>query len=629
MFGKRGNSRSDFEINKRILPKSNLSQVTIFVIIALLIVAVVVLFFVFKSGVIKQEPAPVSGEPAYTSFLSCIEGQTAGGIKILESQGGYIETPDFEPGSRYMPFSNQLDFLGNPVPYWYYVSANNIQRNQVPSKSEMEDQIAKFVEGKARDCDFSSYTSQGYEITQGTPKASVSIKDHEVDVSLEMDLTVNKADSNSNFKNHEIVVKSNFGELYNSALAVYNKEQSDMFLENYGIDTLRLYAPVDGVEISCSPLTWNADNVFSDLQDAIETNTISINSNKDKYFQVNAANVPVDVNVKFLNSRSWPYSFEVNPSESALLMANPVGNQPAFGILGFCYVPYHFVYDVRYPVLAQVSKGDEIFQFPMAVVILGNKPRQPLRGENSLLGVPELCENSNTLTSVKVYDSNLRPVNADVSFECLGTKCNIGTTSNGVLEKDFPQCVNGIVRVRAEGYKDAGEIYSSVDEGEVNIILDRVYEKEVKLSVDGKLYSGNALIYFTSNNVTKTAVYPSQNKVELGEGQYEVQVYIFKNSSINIASSVTEQCVDVPRGGLLGAIGLTKKNCFSVEVPSQIISDALSGGGKEFYYVLESELSNSKSVDINAGSLKTPTTLEDLQNNYLMFETKGLDISFE
>ena len=54
--------------------------------------------------------------------------------------------------------------------------------------------------------------------------------------------------------------------LYQSALTVYNYEQSTLFLENYTIDVLRNYAPVDGVDITCSPLTWNANDIVSKLE---------------------------------------------------------------------------------------------------------------------------------------------------------------------------------------------------------------------------------------------------------------------------------------------------------------------------------------------------------------------------
>ena len=72
--------------------------------------------------------------------MSCLEEEALLGISVLGSQGGYIDIPAFEPGSQYAPFSNQLDFLGNPIPYWYYVSSNGVQKEQVPKKSDMEKQ---------------------------------------------------------------------------------------------------------------------------------------------------------------------------------------------------------------------------------------------------------------------------------------------------------------------------------------------------------------------------------------------------------------------------------------------------------------------------------------------------------
>ena len=124
-------------------------QVTIFIIIAIVIVAGAVVFYIFKDSLIGVD-VPENFEPIYASFLYCLEGDTLVGIDVLESQAGYIELPEFEPGSEYMPFSSQLDFLGNPVPYWYYVSGNNIQKEQVPSKGEMESSLESFIEGKTK-----------------------------------------------------------------------------------------------------------------------------------------------------------------------------------------------------------------------------------------------------------------------------------------------------------------------------------------------------------------------------------------------------------------------------------------------------------------------------------------------
>lgn len=150
-------------------------QVTIFIIIAIIIVGVVAGFFLLR-GNLGVTNVPASIQPVYNSFLSCLEDKTKTGIDILESQGGYIQLPAVEPGSRYMPFSSQLNFLGNPIPYWYYVSGNNVQKEQVPSQQDMEKSLGDFINDKIRECNYENYYNEGFEIIQEEPKASVSIK---------------------------------------------------------------------------------------------------------------------------------------------------------------------------------------------------------------------------------------------------------------------------------------------------------------------------------------------------------------------------------------------------------------------------------------------------------------------
>ena len=602
-------------------------QVTIFIIIAIIIIGVVVGFLLLrgKFGIVK---IPASIQPVYNSFLACLEDKTKVGIDILESQAGYIELPKFEPGNRYMPFSSQLNFLGNPIPYWYYVSGNNIQKEQVPSQSDMEKSLGKFINEKIRECNYDNYYNEGFEIIQEEPKASVSIKNNNVAVRLSMNLKITKGEDTALIGTHQITVKSNLGALYNSAKTIYQKEQKELFLENYGIDTMRLYAPVDGVEITCSPKTWDAEEVFDNLKDAIETNTLALTTEnpatkEGKYFFVNAN---INGEARFINSRNWSNSFEVLPSEESLLIANPVGNQPGLGILGFCYVPYHFVYNIKYPVLVQITNGEETFQFPVAVVIQGNKPRIALNTTANKINV-ELCEYKNTPVTVKTYDTSLNPVESQISYECFGESCDIGETSSGILTREFPQCVNGFIVARADGFEEARYQYSTTQTGSASIIMDRLYDTNVALKLNGVNYNGKAMIYFDSEGNSKVISYPEQKKVELSEGQYEISVYIYKDSSMQLKETTTEQCVDVP-AGIGGLVGITQKKCFDIKIPAQILSNALSGGGKQDYYILENDLKSSNTIEINAQEFTLPTTIEQLQNNYLIFDSTGLEVSF-
>jgi len=602
-------------------------QVTIFIIVAIIIVAAVALYFLVGSSLKTSKISPTF-EPIYNNFLQCIEEDALVGIDVLESQAGYIYLPEFEPGSSYMPFGSQLNFLGNPIPYWYYVSGNNIQKEQMPSKVEMQEQLEKFLESKANTCLYDSYYSQGFEIILGEPVFDVEIEKSEVKIKLDRDLSLSYTGETALVKNHEVTVNSNLGKLYESAKKVYDFEQDELFLEKYGIDNLRLYAPVDGVEISCSPKTWIADEIFDQVQEAIETNTLALKSEgrTDDYFVVE---LPTDSEVRFINSRNWASAFEVTPTKENVLIAEPVGNQPGLNALGFCYVPYHFVYNVAYPVLIQVIEDDEVFQFPMAVVLRANNPRKSLDATSGILVEPELCKYQNTLVQVRTYDTFLNPVESEISYECLSESCEIGATELGVLEKEFPQCANGYVVVEASGYEQERYLFSTTSEGSVDIILDKLYNINVELNLDNILYNKKAIINFIGESDSKTIVYPEQKSVELSEGQYEIQVYIYQDSSLNLEATTKEQCVEIPASGFGSLLGFTQKNCYDVEIPAQIVSQALAGGGQKDYYVLESELKNSNKLVLDSESLPVPDSLEQLQDNYLLFENKNLGISFK
>jgi hypothetical protein len=309
-----------------------------------------------------------------------------------------------------MPFSSQLGFMGYGIPYWYYVSGNGIVREQVPSEEKMESQLNDFLEERVVNCDFSQFEEQGFEIEFNTEEIEVvtDIKENLIEVEVEHDISISFGETSWRGSRHSVEPDSSLGKFYNIASKIYQHHIDTMFLENYGVDILRLYAPVDGVEIGCAPKIWSVDSVRRGLIEALEANIpaikvegdyYSLRSPENKYF-VNDIGESVDANVKFMYLREWPMKMEVWPSEDGLLRADPVGLQQGLGMLGFCYVPYHHVYDLAFPVLIQVFAGREMFQFPVVVVIDKNKPREAEDAEGLPDVVPELCTHKNSLFSV-------------------------------------------------------------------------------------------------------------------------------------------------------------------------------------------------------------------------------------
>jgi hypothetical protein len=264
----------------------------------------------------------------------------------------------------------------------------------------------------------------------------------------------------------------------------------------------------------------------------------------------------------------------------------------------------------------------------MAVVIHGNNPRKALAVNAVSASDTGLCEQKNVDIKVNVFDTNLNLVDAEISYECFESRCDIGETSQGSIKGNFPQCMNGRVVANAEGFEVKEQQFSTIDAGEVDVILDRLYDTSINLKLDGSNYGETAVISFSSEDEIKTILYPDQKSIQLSQGEYEIQVNIYRSSSLTLPATSSEQCVDVPKSGLGGFFGFTKEKCFTIDFPEQLVSNSLSGGGTQKYFMLESELASSNALEISAEALPIPESVEELQDNYFLFEEKRLIINF-
>ncbi|NMB66478.1 hypothetical protein GYA25_00235 [Candidatus Woesearchaeota archaeon] len=605
-------------------------QLTIFIIVALLIVSGVVIFFLFRNNIVK-ESIPLTIQPVYTTFDSCIQDLGKKGIYLLESQGGYIYLPEYQKGSYNFPSSSYLNFMGNNIPFWDYFSSTSLEKKQIPSQGDMEDQLKKFIESNVKNCDFSINYAQGFEITLKDFSVSPKILDNKIiiDSSFNMNISLNNQSFLINHYKTDLV--SNLGLLYNDALKVYNQEEETLLLENYTIDVLRLYAPVDGFEISCSPKVWDANKIYYDLKNALEPNIQSITSeNKnpksenDKYFY---RDFKTKGSVKFLTFMDWPMFLEVNPSQGDLLIANPVGNTPELSILGFCFIPYHFVYSLNYPVLVQISKNDETFQFPLVVYVDKNKPKFALTKNTSSSSI-DVCSNKVTPVTLNVYDNSNNPIPFSVNFECINENCYIGNSSTGNSTFLFPECVNGVVKINSNNFLESRTVLdNTLQESEINIYLTKTYPLNIQMSLDNRPSNEEALISFDFNDYSKTLFYPKEKTINLSEGIYNISVKVYKNSSLTIPETETEICVPI-KSGIKGLFGISENSCSKIKIPNQLMSNVPIGGGIiKDYEISETQLRNSKIIQLNVQSLKTPTDFLSVQKNVLLIDENEIGVN--
>jgi len=328
--------------------------------------------------------------------------------------------------------------------------------------------------------------------------------------------------------------------------------------------------------------------------------------------------------VNFMYMKDWPTSVEIYGD----MIVKPVGLQEGLGILGFCYIPYHFIYDINFPVLIQFYDEEELFQFPLAVVISKSQAREALPTTSGISIESRVCEVKNQEVEVRTYDVNLEPVEAVIGFKCLDSVCNIGETrlDNGdaILRANFPQCVNGFIVASAEGYANSKFQISTNEESVANIVLNKKYNLSLDLGdVD------RAVVNFVSRDYSVTVLYPEMNSVELIEGYYNVSAYVYDDSNLKFPASSRRECVDVPESGLAGIFGVQTEKCYDINMPEIDIEFAVVGGGKTVEYITSEDLENSVELNMNIPLFELPKDLNELAANQQRVEDEVIFLDFE
>jgi len=195
------------------------AQLTIFIIISILIVAVVVLFFILR-GNLNLPGKPVSPETAeIQNFVQeCLDDSLESVVFKIGENGGYYFPPKISTSVLEVP---------------YYIKDN---KNLMPQKEKIQDEISKGVARELIFCleDFLLFPE--YEITKGKMNSpEVVIEPERVLVELNYPLTIIKGDSKSKIEDFSSEVPVRLGIVYD---AVAEFVEEDLKTRGLCIDCL-------------------------------------------------------------------------------------------------------------------------------------------------------------------------------------------------------------------------------------------------------------------------------------------------------------------------------------------------------------------------------------------------------
>src|SRR3989344_1287525 len=187
----------------------NRAQLTIFIIISILIVAVVILFFTLR-GNLNLPGKPVSPETAeIQNFVQeCLDDSLESVVFKVGENGGY-----------YFPPKVSTPVLEIP----YYIKKNI---SLMPSKEDIGNEISRGVARELIFClgDFTLFTNE-YEITKGKINPpEVVIEPERVLIEMNYPLTIQKGDSKSKIEDFNSEVPVRLGIVYDAVARFVEEE---------------------------------------------------------------------------------------------------------------------------------------------------------------------------------------------------------------------------------------------------------------------------------------------------------------------------------------------------------------------------------------------------------------------
>lgn len=198
---------------KRPRRKTRKSQVTVFIILAIMIV--VVLFLIFKDNPSVNFITAKSESPI-DKIQNCIKNSAEEGIALISNQGGSLN-----PKNYYLYLGSKVDYLCYTEEYY-----KTCVMQKPLLKQDIEKELNAYLEPRIKDCIDSikiSLENQGYSVNYKKPESSVKLAPSSIMIDTNLELSVSKQ-STASYKTIKTDISSKLYEFVMTASSISNWE---------------------------------------------------------------------------------------------------------------------------------------------------------------------------------------------------------------------------------------------------------------------------------------------------------------------------------------------------------------------------------------------------------------------
>ena len=209
-------------------------QLTIFIIVAILIVAIVAIYFLLIKP--QKGTQGVYTAPIYNFVDECIQETAEDAIYEIGQNGGYYFPPSTSTSTGIA---------------YYYLNKNNI----MPTEERVEAQISLFIKENLFFCTKNFVQFTNYNISQGKINIDTTILNDKVKIEVNYPITISQGEESSVIKDFEKEIDVRLGLIYNSIAEVVNSSE-------YGICLTCLYDVAEENDFYVEMLDYDENTVI-------------------------------------------------------------------------------------------------------------------------------------------------------------------------------------------------------------------------------------------------------------------------------------------------------------------------------------------------------------------------------
>jgi hypothetical protein len=402
----------------------NKGQITLFIIIAIAILAIVglIIYFTNIASTKQFKPSDIlvqaQFEPVQDYITQCINQIATDGVVKIGLHGGYIDPIDpvlsgvYFESNPLQQYNSDLAFLtsndkNSGVAYWFETKStsdcdNCIVSTLTPSIYSMQQQLNQYVAQNMRSClnNYNTLKEQGYIIEDNyNYSVETAITQNGVAILVGGNVNITITNQHGNLEIFYTELDIPLLKYYNIATNITLKQMQNNFLENVGIYLINAHSglnstllpPIHDSSNGYNIILWSkagSKQKFQTLLTSYIPVLRVINSKNDlevkdaslsptEYYFYNATRLDIPVTEDLSTTEiSFSYLgqdvyFDILPSEGELLGAqtnDPKGFSALFQERIFNN--YNFYYQTSYPVIVEIKdeyKKDSYYTFMFAL----------------------------------------------------------------------------------------------------------------------------------------------------------------------------------------------------------------------------------------------------------------------